>query len=111
MANLGWGYGSEQGGYRPVIILQNNVGNRYSNTVTIAPVSSKTKRPLPTHVIIRNNDGNLGDTSVVLLEQIRTIDKARLTKHIGVLSSETMAKIEEGIMCEFDILQKNNKNS
>ena len=106
MANLGWGFGSEQGGYRPVVILQNNVGNRYSNTVTIDPVSSKIKPPLPTHVVIRNNDGNLGNTSVVLLEQIRTIDKQRLNKHIGILSEDTMAEIEAGILCEFDILQK-----
>ena len=80
MANLGWGFGSEQGGYRPVVILQNNVGNRYSNTVTVAPVSSKLKPPLPTHVVIRNNDGNLGNTSVVLLEQIRTVGRLALRR-------------------------------
>jgi len=104
MAKLGWGFGSEQGGYRPVVVLQNNIGNRFSTTVTVAPVSSKSKPPLPTHVVIHNNDGNLGEGSVVLLEQIRTIDKQRLTKHIGVLSKETMAEIDSGILCEFDIL-------
>ena len=103
MADLGWGEGSEQGGYRPVVILQNNIGNRYSKTVTIAPVSSKSKPPLPTHVVILNNEGSLGERSVILLEQIRTIDKRRLTKHIGHLSEATMAEIKNGLLCEFDI--------
>ena len=66
--------GSEQGGYRPVIVLQNNKGNRYSTTIIVAPISSKlTKNPLPTHVMVENNC--LEKKSVILLEQIRTIDK------------------------------------
>ena len=103
MANLGWGFGSEQGGYRPVVILQNNVGNRYSNTVTVAPVSSKTKPPLPTHVVIRNNDGNLGYTSVVLLEQIRTIDKQRLREKTGRLSNEDIKKLNNALNISFGL--------
>ena len=103
MANLGWGFGSEQGGYRPVVILQNNVGNRYSNTVTIAPASSKIKPPLPTHVVIRNNDGNLGNTSVVLLEQIRTIDKQRLREKTGRLSVEDIKRLNHALNISFGL--------
>lgn len=76
-ANLSPVLGSEQGGLRPVLILQNNKGNKYSTTIIIAPISSKlTKNPIPTHVTI--NCDALEKTSVILLEQIRTIDKIRL---------------------------------
>ena len=74
--------GSEQGGYRPVLILQNNKGNKYSTTVIIAPISSKmTKNDLPTHVIIETQF--LDKKSVILLEQIRTIDKKRINEQLG----------------------------
>ena len=99
--------GSEQGGTRPVVIVQNDVGNRHSPTVIAAAITSKQdKSPMPTHINIRGDSCGLAKDSVVLLEQIRTIDKQRLNKHIGNLSEETMAEIGTGILCEFDILQK-----
>ena len=88
--------GSEQGGYRPVIVLQNNKGNRYSTTVIIAPISSRlTKNPLPTHVMV--DCSSLEKKSVVLLEQIRTIDKKRLREKIGCLDKNMMLKIDNSL--------------
>jgi mRNA interferase MazF len=94
--------GSEQGGYRPVVILQNNKGNRYSTTVIIAPVSSRmTKNDLPTHVIIETDF--LEKKSVILLEQIRTIDKKRIDEKVGTLSPEIMNKVNSAIKTSLDI--------
>jgi len=94
--------GSEQGGYRPVLILQNNKGNKYSTTVIVAPISSKmTKNDLPTHVIIETHF--LEKRSVVLLEQIRTIDKKRIDERLGILSLDIMDKIDQAIKTSLDI--------
>ena len=76
--------GSEQGGIRPVLVIQNNTGNAYSPTVIVAAVTSKPKTKLPTHVILRDRKG-LEKNSVVLLEQVRTIDKSRLREYVGIL--------------------------
>ena len=94
--------GSEQGGYRPVLILQNNKGNKYSTTVIVAPISSRmTKNDLPTHVIIEPIF--LEKKSVILLEQIRTIDKKRIDERLGCLSSDTMEKVNIAIKASLDI--------
>ena len=94
--------GSEQGGYRPVIILQNNKGNRYSTTVIIAPISSRlTKNPLPTHVMLES--GSLEKKRVVLLEQIRTIDKKRIKEKVGKIDSQIMKQINQAIKTSLDI--------
>lgn len=94
--------GSEQGGYRPVVILQNNKGNKYSTTVIVAPISSKlTKNDLPTHVIIETNF--LEKKSVILLEQIRTIDKKRIDERLGCLSYMIMERVDEAIKTSLDI--------
>ena len=94
--------GSEQGGYRPVLILQNNKGNKYSTTVIVAPISSSmTKNDLPTHVIIEPIF--LEKKSVILLEQIRTIDKKRIDERLGCLSSDTMEKVNIAIKTSLDI--------
>jgi len=94
--------GSEQGGYRPVVILQNNKGNKYSTTVIIAPISSKlTKNDLPTHVIIETDF--LEKKSVILLEQIRTIDKKRIDEKLGSLSCMVMEKVNQAIKTSLDI--------
>ena len=94
--------GSEQGGYRPVIVLQNNKGNRYSTTVIIAPISSRlTKNPLPTHVMVDCN--SLEKKSVVLLEQIRTIDKQRIKEKVGMIDSQVMNLINQAIKTSLDI--------
>lgn len=94
--------GSEQGGYRPVLILQNNKGNKYSTTVIIAPISSRmTKNDLPTHVIIDTEF--LEKKSVILLEQIRTIDKKRIDEKLGVLSLNIMELVNQAIKTSLDI--------
>lgn len=94
--------GSEQGGYRPIVILQNNKGNKYSTTVIVAPISSKiTKNTLPTHVIIETDF--LEKKSVILLEQIRTIDKKRIDEKIGELSLLTMDEVDLAIKTSLDI--------
>lgn len=86
-ADLGKGVGSEQEGYRPIVIIQNNVGNKHSPTVIVASISSKTgvKAKLPTHYYIGAENG-LELPSIVLLEQLRTIDKRRLENYIGRLT-------------------------
>lgn len=93
-ADLGEGVGSEQGGIRPVIILQNNAGNKYAPTVIIAPITSKMKAKLPTHVTIDMESG-LSEVSVALLEQIRTIDKQRLLNFVGDCTRENMLKVNK----------------
>ena len=94
--------GSEQGGYRPVVVLQNNKGNRYSTTISVAPISSKlTKNPLPTHVMVENN--YLEKKSVILLEQIRTIDKQRIREKVGIIDDKIMQLINQAIKTSLDI--------
>ena len=94
--------GSEQGGYRPVLVLQNNKGNKYSTTVIIAPISSRmTKNDLPTHVIIETDF--LEKKSVILLEQIRTIDKKRIQEKVGVLPNHYMMMVDRAIKTSLDI--------
>jgi mRNA interferase MazF len=83
-ADLGEAFGSEQGGRRPVIIVQNDVGNEYAPTVIVAPITSRAKTHLPTHLPLSNIAG-IRAGSIALAEQLRTIDKGRLTKYIGSL--------------------------
>lgn len=90
--------GSEQGGVRPVIVIQNNVGNKYSPTIIIAAITSQiNKARLPTHVEITAPHFGLPKDSVVLLEQIRTIDKKRLREKIGRFNDDMMEQIDEGL--------------
>ena len=94
--------GSEQGGIRPVIILQNDKGNHYSPTTIIASVTSrKKKKHLPTHIKIKIP--NSKRKSVVMLEQVRTIDKSRLLEYIGKLDNGTMQEIDNAVKISFDI--------
>lgn len=97
-ANLGHGIGSEQEGYRPVLVVQNDVGNLYSPTTIVAPISrqSQTKAQLPTHYPLDAVSG-LSQPSIVLLEQVRVIDKNRLEKRIGVLPKKYMCDIEKAL--------------
>jgi len=96
--------GCEQGGLRPVLVLQNNVGNRYSPTVIVAAVTSRmSKAHLPTHVWLVKGEGGLMRDSVVLLEQIRTLDKTRLKGRIGQLEGETMRRVDEAIRMSLGI--------
>ena len=95
-ADLNPATGSEQGGIRPVIVLQNDVGNKHSPTTIIAPItSSPDKTRLPTHVEVSEN--GLSKHSIVLLEQIQTRDKCRFHNYIGHLDESTMLRIEEAI--------------
>ena len=90
--------GSEQGGIRPVLIIQNDVGNRYSPTVICAAITSRmNKAKLPTHIEIDSRRGKIIKDSVILLEQIRTIDKQRLKDMIGHLDKERMRSVDEAI--------------
>lgn len=95
--------GSEQGGVRPVLILQNNVGNKYSPTVIVAAITSKIdKSRVPTHVAIGKDKG-LTDDSVALLEQIRTIDKQRLTDKITHLNDDIMKEVDKALKISIGI--------
>ena len=94
--------GSEQGGLRPVLIIQNDVGNRYSPTVIVAAITSQiNKAKLPTHIEISGLEYGLSKDSVILLEQIRTIDKKRLREKIGHLNDEVMIKVDIAMKISF----------
>ena len=91
--------GSEQGGVRPVLVVQNDVGNKYSPTVIAAAVTSKiNKAKLPTHIELPSNSYGLAKDSVILLEQIRKLDKRRLKERIGELSELTMTRVDKAIL-------------
>ena len=97
--------GSEQGGIRPVLVVQNDIGNKYSPTVIIAAITSQiNKAKLPTHIEISAQDYGLQKDSVILLEQIRTIDKRRLKEKIGHLDDERMEKINEALSISFGLV-------
>jgi mRNA interferase MazF len=90
--------GSEQGGIRPVIILQNNVGNKYAPTTIVAPITSCfTKKPLPTHIILDKTACGLPSDSIVLLEQIKTIDKRRLKSRMGIIEGVKWEEINKAL--------------
>jgi len=97
-ANLSPVIGSEQGGLRPVLILQNDVGDAYSPTTIVAAVTSRIKRAkLPTHVELPAPRYHLERDSVILLEQVRTIDKQRLREKIAHLDEEAMARVDHAL--------------
>jgi mRNA interferase MazF len=104
-ANLSPVVGSEQGGHRPVLVIQNDVGNKYSPTVIVAAITSQiSKAKLPTHVEISAKQFNLDKDSVILLEQLRTIDKRRLKEKITRLSEEIMTKVDEAIRISLGLI-------
>ncbi|MDR2266050.1 MAG: type II toxin-antitoxin system PemK/MazF family toxin [Christensenellaceae bacterium] len=97
-ANLSPVIGSEQGGVRPVLIVQNDIGNKHSPTVIAAAVTSQlNKARLPTHIELTQATGLTRD-SVLLLEQIRTLDKTRLQERIGLVNDETMARVNNALL-------------
>ena len=100
--------GSEQGGTRPVLIISNDTGNRYSPTVIIAAITGKTytKAKLPTHTEVKDIEG-LDRDSIILLEQIRTIDKKRLKQHMGIMPAEVMARVDKALAISIGIPQRN----
>ena len=94
--------GSEQGGIRPVLIIQNDVGNKYSPTVIAAAITSRiNKAKMPTHIELSAKEYGLNKDSVVLLEQIRTIDKKRLREKIGRLDDALMEKVNDALSVSF----------
>ena len=97
--------GSEQGGLRPVLIIQNDVGNKYSPTVIAAAITSRmSKTRLPTHIDIYASRAGLARDSVILLEQIRTLDKRRLRERMGHLDDEMMDRVNNAIAVSFGII-------
>lgn len=102
LADLNPIVGSEQGGERPVIVIQNNVGNRYSPTSIVVPVSSRVyKKDLPVHVKLRSEC--LPKQSIALLEQVRTIDKRRIKEYVGRVTRREMREIERALYVSLDI--------
>ena len=96
--------GSEQGGVRPVLIVQNDTGNRHSPTVIAAAITSQTgKAKLPTHIELAANSSGLPKDSVILLEQIRTLDKRRLREKMGRADSTVMEKVDTAIAVSFGL--------
>ena len=96
--------GSEQGGMRPVLIVQNDTGNKHSPTVIAAAITSQTgKARLPTHIELSARSVGLSRDSVILLEQIRTIDKSRLRERMGKLDESTMTKVDNAIAVSFGL--------
>ncbi|PZE20805.1 type II toxin-antitoxin system PemK/MazF family toxin [Paenibacillus xerothermodurans] len=98
--------GSEQGGIRPVLIIQNDIGNRFSPTVIVAAITAQIqKAKLPTHVEIEAEAHGFDRDSVILLEQIRTIDKQRLTDKITHLDEETMRKVDDALQISVGLIE------
>lgn len=99
--------GSEQGGVRPVLVVQNDIGNKYSPTIIAAAVTSRmTKARLPTHIEIAARSYGLQKDSVILLEQIRTLDKRRLKERIGILPENTMRKVDGALLISLGCAQR-----
>ncbi len=102
--------GSEQGGVRPVLIVQNDIGNRYSPTVIAAAITSQTdKARLPTHIQLHSEGSGLSRDSVVLLEQVRTLDKRRLKERMGKLDDDSMYRVNQALSVSFGLPQEENE--
>ena len=99
--------GSEQGGTRPVLIISNDIGNSHSPTVIIAAITGRTqtKAKLPTHTEVKDVEG-LDRDSIILLEQIRTIDKQRLKNHMGTMPDNIMARVDKALAISFAMTKK-----
>lgn len=103
-ADLSPGVGSEQGGIRPVLVIQNDIGNKYSPTVIAAAITSQiNKAKMPTHIELAAKDYGLNKDSVILLEQIRTIDKRRLREKIGRIDDGLMASVNNALSISFGL--------
>lgn len=103
IADLGAGCGSEQQGVRPVLIIQNDIGNHFGNTVLVVPITSQTKKDIPTHIRISQGTAGLTKDSTVLVEQMRTVDKSRLRNCIGTFDSDMMTVVNSKIMIQVGI--------
>lgn len=104
LVNLSPVVGSEQGGVRPVLIIQNDIGNKFSPTVIVAAISTKVHKKMPTHVSLRKETYNLKEDSIVCLEQIRTIDKSRLSENkFCSLNYADMQAVEDALLVSVGI--------
>ncbi len=101
-ADLNPTFGSEQGGIRPVLVVQNNIGNMHSPTIVVLPITSSNKPSLPVHAKVDDAD-LLTDGSIVLAEQIRTIDKRRLRSYIGSLDADVMKRVDQIIKISLEV--------
>ena len=109
-AKLDDGIGSEQNGTRPVLVIQNDIGNRYSPTIIVASMTtSTTKKPLPTHVVLPSEKSGLPETSLVMLEQIYTIDKVRLEHFVCHLDEGFLSLVNQAIKCSVGGVTENEK--
>lgn len=105
-ADLSPAVGSEQGGIRPVLIVQNDIGNRYSPTVIIAAITTQiNKAKLPTHIEVQSPDYGLMKDSVILLEQIRTLDKKRLQQRLGQIDDDKMDQINQALLISLGLIE------
>lgn len=108
-ADLGQTIGAEQDGLRPVVIIQNDIGNKYSPTVIVLSITSKHKKKIPTHLIIPKEISNLPKDSIILGEQIRTIDKQRLKNKITQLPKKYIQNIDEILKISLNINKKGDE--
>ena len=101
--------GSELGGTRPVLVLQNNLGNRHSPTLIVAAITSRTGKPrLPTHVPVTNSVRKLYKDSVILLEQVRSIDRSRLREYIGILEPPDIEAVDKALEVSVGLVDEYN---
>ncbi|MCI5957985.1 MAG: type II toxin-antitoxin system PemK/MazF family toxin [Clostridiales bacterium] len=108
MAELDPVIGSEQGGRRPVVIIQNDLGNLHAPTVIAVPLTGSSGKPaLPTHVRVARGEGGLWRESTVLCEQVRTLEKTRLFRRIGALEPESMRRVEQALRISLDMSMEN----
>lgn len=104
MVNFGKGIGSEQNGVRPAVVVQNDMGNKYSTTTLVCPLTSKEKKKMPTHVEITPADCSVNEKSIVLCEQSRVIDKQRMIKKLGEIKNiELINEINKKIAISFGL--------
>lgn len=102
--------GSEQGGMRPVVIIQNDIGNHYSPTVIVAAITARIQKPkMPTHVPINSEYVGIEKDSVILLEQVRTIDKQRLRDRVTHLEDSTMKRVDHALQVSIGLLSQTTK--
>lgn len=104
--------GSEQGGMRPVLIIQNDIGNHYSPTLIVAAITARMQKPkMPTHVLIDSEHAGIERDSVILLEQIRTIDKQRLRDRVTHLEDSIMKRVDHSLQVSIGLLSQKSENS
>lgn len=104
--DLGKNKNCEQGGIRPVLVLQNNYGNKYSSTTIVCAITSKPKNPLPTHIKLNAEDiDQLKKDSIILTEQIKTIDQSTLKSYVGSIDDFTMMKVENALNISFGMFK------